>query len=132
MEPLFRKVLVIEDESSIRNLLFGLIAQLGCTADSASDGREALAKLSREKFDSVLLDLRCSRVQADDVIPEIHRICPSLVGRVLVITGEVEDDQTLRLIEDYFLLRISNNSLSRDVLGFLRALLGISPSPRAS
>ena len=129
METTHRKVLVIEDESSIRNLVFGLLAQLGCHADSASDGREALAKISREKFDSVLLDLRCTRVKPEEVIPEIHRLNPNLVGRVLVITGEVADESSLRLIEEYFLLHVSHRRLSGDVMGFLRALLGIPPKP---
>lgn len=132
MESSHRKVLIIEDKSSIRSLLFGLLAQLGCKADAAMDGREALAKITRENFDSVLLDLRCSSLQAEEVIPEIHRICPSLIGRVLVITGEVADEKTLRLIEQYFLLRIPHHRLSRDFQGLLRALLRIRPSPSAS
>jgi len=124
-----RKVLLIEGEPVARELLRVLIKNLGCHGEVAADGQQALAMVSSEDFDAVLLDLRSSSLPPEEVVAGIHDIRPSLVGRVLVITGEVDDHSTLDLIERFFLLRIRQSRVISDLVGRLRALLQIAPSP---
>ena len=124
-----RKVLIVEDEPSIQSLLHNLIEKLGCENTAATNGQQALAMISRKEFDAVLLDLRCSNLRPEEVVTGIHEIRPSLVGRILVITGEVSDAKTLDLIERHFLLPIPYSRLLQDLVGRLRALLRIVPSP---
>ena len=128
--PPQRKVLIIEDEPSIRNALFVLLAGLGCEGDVAYTGQQALAMISRERFDAVLLDLRCSNFPAEEVVSQIKELRPNLVGRVLVITGEVTDSQTVGLISRHLLPSISRTHLMPELWGQLRGILGISPSPK--
>jgi DNA-binding NtrC family response regulator len=125
--PHHRRVLIVEDEPSIRNTLYVLLAGLGCEGDAVPDGQQALAKIRREEFDAVLLDLRCVNVNAEVVVPQIQEIRPSLVGRVLVITGEVADETTLDLISRNCLQHVPQHRLRRDLWDELRVLLGISP-----
>jgi DNA-binding NtrC family response regulator len=122
--PAQRKVLIIEDEPTIRNVLYVLLAALGCESDVAYSGQQALAMLSRQKFDAVLLDLRCANAPAEQVVSQIKEIRPSLLGRVLVITGEVTDPQAMELIERHVLPHIPGNRLMSDLWGQLRGLLG--------
>lgn len=124
-----RRVLLIEGEPGVRKVLRALLTKLGCRGEVAADGQEALAMVSRRNFDAVLLDLRSSTLPPEEVVAGIHDIRPSLVGRVLVITGEVDDHQTLDLVERYFLLQIPRNRLINDLVGRMRALLRIAPSP---
>ncbi len=124
-----RKVLLIEGEPVARELLRDLLKNLGCHGEVVADGQQALAMVSSEDFDAVLLDLRSSSLPPEEVVAGIHDIRPSLVGRVLVITGEVDDHSTLDLIERYFLLRIRQSRVIFDLVGRLRALLQIAPSP---
>jgi len=124
-----RKVLIIEDEPSIRNALFVLLAGLGCEGDVAYTGQQALAMISRERFDAVLLDLRCSNFPAEEVVLQIKELRPNLVGRVLVITSEVTDPQTLDMVSRHLLPSISRSRLMPDLWGQLRGILGLSTSP---
>lgn len=124
-----RKVLLIEGEPVAREALRVLVKNLGCHDQVAADGQQALSMVTCEDFDAVLLDLRSSSLPPEEVVSGIHDIRPSLVGRVLVITGEVDDRDTLDLIERYFLLRIRQSRVLFDLVGRLRALLGIAPSP---
>ncbi len=124
-----RKVLIVEDEPSIRNLLYVLLAGIGCEAETATSGAQALALVEREKFDALLLDLRCLNVRPDEVVSGVQRIRPSLIGRVLVVTGEVADQQTLDLIEQHFLLQVPRNRLE-EVKGIISAMLTIAPAPK--
>lgn len=127
-----RKVLLIESEPVAREVLMVLVKNLGCEGEVAADGQQALAMVSSEDFDAVLLDLRSSSLPPEEVVSGIHDIRPSLVGRVLVITGEVDDHSTIDLIERYFLLRVRHSRVLFDLVGRLRALLRIAPSPSQS
>lgn len=126
--PARRKVLIVEDDLSIRNLLYVLLAGLGCEGDIAYSGQQALAMIGRENFEAVLLDLRSSNLPADQVLSQIREIRPNLVGRVLVITGEVADAETLELIERHCAHHIPRSRLSIDLWERLRTILGLSPT----
>ena len=123
-----RKVLVIEEDSSVRNALFTLLAGLGCEADVAYSSKQAIDIIRNEKFDAVLLDLRCPNVQADEVVPSIHSLRPTLLANVLVITGDVADAKTLDLIERHFLLHVPGNRPLKDMVATLRVLLHLPPA----
>jgi DNA-binding response OmpR family regulator len=124
-----RKVLLIEGEPVAREALRVLLSKMGCQGEVAADGQQALAMVSSKDFDAVLLDLRSSSLPPEEVVCGIHDIRPSLVGRVLVITGEVDDHATLDLVERYFLLQIRRSRVIFDLVGRLRALLRLAPSP---
>jgi DNA-binding NtrC family response regulator len=125
-----RKVLIIEDDASIRNVLYVLLAAQQCDGDVASSGRQALSMISRESFDAILLDLRCQNVLPDQMISQISQLRPNLLGRVLVITGEIADAESLKLIERNCLRHIARTRLSTDLLEQIRPLLGFSNNPK--
>jgi len=127
-----RKVLIIEDEPSIRNLLYVLLAGLGCEGDIAYTGQQALSMISRERFDAVLLDLRCTNLEPDHVVSEIRELRPNLVDRVLVITGEVTDPKVMDWVEKQCLPHVKSNRLVQELWTSLHHLLGLSNSPKAA
>ena len=127
-----RNVLIVEGEPSIRNVLYVLLAGLGCEGDIAHTGHQALAMIEKQSFDAVLLDLRCSEMPAGEMVSAIRELRPNLVGRVLVITGEVSDPQTMEMIKKNCWPHIPRQRVMQEVWGRLRALLGLSQSPADS
>ncbi len=123
-----RKILVVEDESSIRNLIYTLLGALRCEGDVAYSGQQALSIVARESFDAVLLDLRSFDLPAEQVVQEICQIRPSLVGRILFITGEVSDRRILDLIEQNCIKCVRRGHLMSDLWDRLRVLLGPAES----
>ena len=123
-----RKVLIVEEESSIRNLIYTLLGGLGCEGEIANSGKQALAIISRQPFDAVLLDLRCSDLTPERVVPGILEIRPSLMGRVLVITGDVTDQGTLSVIARRCLPSVPRHHLIYKLWNRLRALWDV-PAP---
>lgn len=106
-----RKVLIVGDESSITNLLRVFGEKLKGNISGEADPVAVLAKVDHETFDSVLLDLRCSNSQALRGGPGTGEVRSSLMGRVLTITAEVRDAETLDLIQRYL-----KNGLPRSLL----------------
>jgi DNA-binding response OmpR family regulator len=52
-----KKILVIDDEEDILNLVRLILEDAGYQVRTETDGREALKKLEKEKFDLILLDI---------------------------------------------------------------------------
>jgi DNA-binding NtrC family response regulator len=83
------KILVVDDESGIRNSFRDILDREGYKADEAATGEEALDKLSNDKFDLVLLDLRMpgmGGVEALKHIRDLHGNIP-----VYIMTGFYAD-----------------------------------------
>jgi len=113
--PLRRKILIVEDEPSIRRVLYALLAGLGYDSDAAPDAYQALSMIGRGEFDAVLLDLRSSQLPPDQMVCAIKELRPSLVGRVLVITGEVSHPKTIEMLERYALPHVPRSRISSDL-----------------
>ncbi len=125
-----RKVLVIEDEPSIRNVVYLLLGALECDGEVAHSGRQALAMIRREAFDAVLLDLRAS--DAPQVAHKICEVQPSLMGRILFITGHVSDPETIDLIEKNSTKCVRRARLMHDLWDRLSDLMGPARPARQS
>jgi DNA-binding NtrC family response regulator len=52
-----KKILVVDDEVAIRNLLFDFLSRKGFEVSLAQDGRESLGQLKRRVFDLVITDI---------------------------------------------------------------------------
>jgi len=123
-----RKVLVIEDEPSIRNVLYVLLAGLGCDGDVATSSERALSMIRQDRFDAVLLDLRSAHLPPEKMVSAITELRPSLVGRVLVITGEVSDPKTIEVLEHFAVPYVPCSRVMSDLWGQMRTLLSLSPA----
>lgn len=124
----FRSVLIVEEEPSIRNVLYVLLAGLGCEGNVAHSGRQALSMISRESFDAVLLDFRCPDIVSEQVVEKICALDPKLLGRVLVITGEVSNQQTLDLIQRYSLPHVPYDRIMQELWNRLQTILSATPA----
>jgi CheY-like chemotaxis protein len=117
-----RRVLIIEDQPSVRNVLYVLLAGIRCDGEVVCSSRQALERIQRESFDALLLDLRCSEMPPGQIVSAVQNLQPSLLGRVLVITGEVADPRMLEEIENLRLPRFSPKRLAVDLRAFLCSL----------
>jgi DNA-binding response OmpR family regulator len=90
------KVLVVEDDPSVRGLLHTLLTGEGYDVATASDGLAGLVKASSAKPDLMLLDLMMPDLGGVRVLEEI-RSDPTLADiPVIVVTGKLEAVPSLR------------------------------------
>ena len=127
-----RTVLIIEDEPSIRNVLCVLLAGMRCEGDIVPTASQALAMIEKQDFDAVLLDLRCSEMPATEPVSALKNLRPSLIGKVLVITGDASDPQTMEMIKKNHWPYIPRHRVMQELWDRLRFLLGLSQSPSDS
>jgi excisionase family DNA binding protein len=79
------RVLVVDDEASIRDLLAKTLALAEYDVDLAPDGRTALERLRIVPYDLLITDLKMPGVDGLGVIREARRLKPDIP--VIIITG---------------------------------------------
>ena len=86
-----RRALVVDDSTSIRQMVCATLRQAGFAVTEGSDGRDGLALAERERFDLVLTDLNMPVMDGLTLVRELrarpqHRYTP-----VLILTTESDE-----------------------------------------
>lgn len=119
-----RRILVVDDDDALREVLTVALTRDGHTVDGASDGTEALVLLDRQPYDLVLSDLRMPRVDGPSLYETLRtrhhfpvRFATKL-PRVIFMTGNAaEHADFLRgttdpILEKPFPLRVVRQMVS--------------------
>ena len=85
------RVLLVEDDESLADVLRRGLSEAGLAVDHAVDGREALDKAYLAPYDVVVLDRDLPRVHGDDVCRQL--VATGSAARILMLTasGAVDD-----------------------------------------
>ena len=114
-------ILVVEDEESVRELLRLYLEKEGFQVELASDGEEALKKMSRISPDLVLLDLMLPKKDGWEVCREIRKT--SYVPIIMLTARGEEFDKVLGLelgADDYVAKPFSPRELVARIKAVLR------------
>ncbi len=92
-------VLVIEDEPGVVAMVRAALERHGYRVAQAASGAEGLRMLEAGEFARVISDIRTpGGVSGADVQAWIRRNRPALAGRLVFITGDVANPETLALL----------------------------------
>ncbi|MFH1191815.1 MAG: response regulator [Candidatus Omnitrophota bacterium] len=87
------KILVVDDEEAVRDLLGDLFKKEDCLPVTCGSGEEALDILKKETFDVVLLDIKLPEMSGLEVLKEIRAAYVNLP--VVMITGFGFDEELI-------------------------------------
>ena len=93
------KVLAVDDEKVITDLLARALSGMGHEVDVANDGAEALRMINMSDYDAILLDVKMPGLGGPEVLRCIEGLRPEIARRVLFITGDTVSPNT----ESFFL-----------------------------
>ncbi len=79
------KILVIDDEPVIRDLLFDVLSRKGYKVDTAADGAIGLKKADASQYKVVFTDIRMPGMNGVEVYRRLRTISPQ--SKVIVMTG---------------------------------------------
>jgi signal transduction histidine kinase/FixJ family two-component response regulator len=79
------RVLVIDDEEVVRQLLDRTLTGKDYFVETVEDGSEALEKINNNTFDLLITDLKMPRVDGMEVLRELKKVNP--YAEVIIITG---------------------------------------------
>lgn len=95
-----KRVLVIDDETSILEMVRGELTQHGYEVDVASDGEAALQRISETHYDLALCDWKMPGLNGGEVYDRLVSSNPELSQRFLFITGDVISDRVKRFLKE--------------------------------
>jgi len=79
------KLLVVEDEDSLRMITKDQLEIYGFEVDDAANGEQALESLKNKHYDVVLLDIRMPGIDGMEVLKSIRR--DNLANKVIMLTA---------------------------------------------
>lgn len=87
------KVLIIDDDTEILDLLESFFTALGHNVDKITNSIEGLKLIAKNIYDLVMLDIKLPESDGIEVLKEIKKIDPSLP--VVMITGYKEAEKVI-------------------------------------
>lgn len=91
------KILVIDDEKSIRNTLKEILEYEKHQVDLAADGAEGIETLKKSKYDIVLLDIKMPEMDGIEVLEKVTKDYPDLP--IIMISGHGNIDTAVKALK---------------------------------
>ena len=124
MEVKRRKILLVEDETVVREALRDWLIEDGYIVDVAKDGEEALDKIKEEEFGVIVLDLKLPGIDGLQVFEEVKELKPETKGVIITAYPSKETQekaQRLGLL-DYLAKPFRAEDLEKIISGALEEL----------
>jgi len=90
LSPEYRSLLIVDDQSGVRRLLFEMLGDEGYLVDMAGNGAEAIRKVSLGVPALVLLDVKMPGMSGLETLEEIKKIAPDVPVVMMTAYGELE------------------------------------------
>jgi nitrogen-specific signal transduction histidine kinase/CheY-like chemotaxis protein len=118
------RILVVDDEYAVRNVLGLSLTHLGYAVETAASGLDALDRFGEAegRYDLVILDLLMPGLSGEEVFNRLRRLRPD--QRVLIVSGFSSEQVVTRILanggRDFIQKPFSIEVLSRKVRGCFR------------
>jgi len=79
------RILVVDDEESIRKTLASILEEKGYSVDTAENGKEAIKKSKANFYNLALIDIRLPDMEGTKLLTSLRETTPKMVK--IIITG---------------------------------------------
>lgn len=125
-----KKILVVEDEPDIQELLGAYLRDTGYDVEIVGDGVAALDRFQKGTFDLILLDLMLPKIDGFGVCELIRRESDVPILMLTALDGEEEQLRGFGLdVDDYVTKPFSMPVLLKKIAAILRRAGGVSTAP---
>ncbi len=91
MDP--KRVLVVDDDSSVSRVLVRVFERAGFQVACARDGCQALDLLTRDRFDVLVCDIQMPRMTGRELCEHCASEGPALPAQVFIVTSRAGDEE---------------------------------------
>ena len=86
-----KRIFILDDEEMIRDLLGETFSKGGYEIDTAMNGREALLKLEKARFDLLITDLRLPDTSGMEILDEVREKYPEMGVILITAFGSIKN-----------------------------------------
>jgi len=98
-EGVGKRVLVIDDEESILQMVREALTPRGYEVDIALDGISGLLRMSEKQYDVALCDWKMPGLNGQQVYERVRALNPALSSKMIFITGDIINERTRKFLE---------------------------------
>jgi sugar-specific transcriptional regulator TrmB/CheY-like chemotaxis protein len=88
------KILIVDDDSGLRETLSDLLKEEGFVSKSAQSGKQALALCKKENFEVALIDIKLPDIEGTQLIALLKKLNPAMSS--IIITGHPTMENAVR------------------------------------
>lgn len=96
-----KKILVVEDETFLRDIYTNTLQEEGYFVASAVDGEEALKKMKEKTWDLVLLDIRLPKLSGFDVMEKLKNDSTYKPSPTVFLTNIYDESQIKNALNSF-------------------------------
>jgi len=112
-----KSILIVEDESAIREFCHRVLSQHGFKVNIAGNGKIAQNMIKKKEYDLLLVDVRMPVMDGVELYRWLNEQHPQIASRVVFTTGSVLGQET----KD-FLTQILKPFSSSELIGLVKKL----------
>lgn len=94
-----KKILIVEDERSLRDALVDKLKKSNYQVVSVKDGKEAYDLTQKESFNLIILDIILPKMDGFDFLKKTKTKLDKIGTPVIVLTNLSDDDKVLKALE---------------------------------
>ena len=93
------RLLVVDDEPDLRNIIVRLLERRNHKVDAAGDGDEAWDRLQDQSYDCIMLDLRMAGTGGQELFQRLNATDPVMAGKIIFLTGDMANSSTRSFLD---------------------------------
>ncbi|NBC25188.1 MAG: response regulator [Bacteroidetes bacterium] len=91
------RILIVDDEKSIRSALREVLEFQDYTVDEAADGMESVVKVKQRKYDLIILDIKMPKMDGMEALDRIQIVSPETA--IIMISGHGSIDTAVEAVK---------------------------------
>ncbi|MBN1574636.1 MAG: PAS domain S-box protein [Deltaproteobacteria bacterium] len=95
-----KSILIVEDEASLRDLLYNALTETGYSVEITSTGDEALDILGAKEFDAVISDIKMPGINGKELYLHLQKSHADIADKIIFITGDVLNKETQSFLQN--------------------------------
>ena len=93
------RLLVVDDEPDLRNIIVRLLERRNHKVDAAGDGDEAWDRLQDQSYDCIMLDLRMAGTGGQELFQRLNAADPVMADKIIFLTGDMANSSTRSFLD---------------------------------
>src|SRR5271157_13813 len=118
------RILVLEDEPTVANLIADVLREEGMSVDVLLDGRQAVEQAEKESYDLGICDMKMPGMDGQRFYQALLQGQNPLHEHVLFVTGDMVASRTQEFLERHHLTHVAKPFRMEELSGAVHGLLG--------
>lgn len=94
------RILVVDDENDMVDMLFNLLKSEGYRVDTARNGKVALEKIQIRDYDAIICDVKMPVMSGIQLYEILNERKPKLVKRIIFVSGDMINRETIAFLKN--------------------------------